>query len=106
VFADKPSQGSYGGEPLVASGGAASPGGLDVGKKLADEFGRHIDDCELLDRAIPYLADEGNQEGNGVTITVLGIAGEIAFGDDVFQQEPSNPRAEQPVVAHGCDSMA
>jgi hypothetical protein len=30
---------------------------------------------------------------------VLGIAREIAFGDDVFRQEPSNPRTEQRVVA-------
>jgi hypothetical protein len=93
-------------QPLVASGDAASPGGLNVGKKLANEFGRHVDNREAVDRPIPCLADEGNQEGKGVAITVLGIAGEIAFGDDVFQQEPSNPWAEQLVVAHGCNSMA
>jgi hypothetical protein len=37
---------------------------------------------------------------------MLGVAGKITFGHDMFQQETPDPRAKQSVVIHGVGSMA
>ena len=51
--------------------------------------------CETVDRSLGLLCDEGDQLAERIAVAMLGVAGEIAFGDDMLQQEAPNPGAKK-----------
>jgi hypothetical protein len=57
---------------------------------------------EAIDRFPGLLCDERDELAECVAIAVLGVAGEIAFGNDMLQQETPNPGAKR-LVGHEKD---
>ena len=54
---------------------------------------------ETVDRFLGLLRDERDELSECISIAVLGVAGEIAFSDDMLQQETPNPGAKR-LVSH------
>ena len=96
----KAGEGADGSKPLVAGSDLAAPRGLEVGEKSADEIRREIDHSETIDRLFLHPCDERDEQAERVAVAVLGIAGEIAFSDDMFQQKAPYPWAKQRVITH------
>jgi hypothetical protein len=60
---------------------------------------------EAVDRFPGLLCDERDKLTECIAIAVLGIASEIAFGDDMLQQKTPNPGAKR-LVSHEEAPMA
>jgi hypothetical protein len=85
VFADESCQRTNGSKALVAGGDTAAPGGLEIREKEPHELGRDIDDRKTVDLFSGLLGHEGNDLTKRITVAMLGIAGEIALGNDVLK---------------------
>jgi hypothetical protein len=94
MLADEARERTNGGKPLVARGDGAVTGDLDVGEKESDAISGDVDHMETVDRFPGLLRNERNELAKCISIAVLGVAGEIAFGDDMLQQETPNPGAK------------
>ena len=88
-------------QPLVAGLRGAAAVILDMVEELSHAPGREIVYREPLDRRAGPGADEREKEGEGVAVTLLRVAGEVALGDDVFGQEAAEPGAEGAWITHG-----
>ena len=73
---------------------------LEIGEKSADEIIREIDDSETIDGFLLYLCDKWDEQAECVAVAVLGIAGEIALSNNMFQQKAADPWAERGVITH------
>ena len=96
----KTGEGTDGGKPLVTGRDFTATRGLKIGEESAGEIGREIDDSETIDGLLLYLCDKWDEQAECVAVAVLGIAGEIAFSDDMFQQKATNPWAKRGVLTH------
>jgi hypothetical protein len=106
MLADEAGESADGGEPLVAGSDSTLTCGLDIGEKTANEISRDIVDVKAVDRFFQRPGDERDQQGEPIAIAVLGVAGKIAFGHHMFQQETPDPWAKQGTVFHGDVSRA
>ena len=70
-------------------------------EELPHVLGREVVHREPLDRLAGSGADEREQEGEGVAVALLRVAGEVALGDDVFGQEAAALGAEGTRITHG-----
>jgi len=100
MLSDKAGEGADGGKPLVTGGDLAAARGLEIGEKSADEIRREIDDSETIDGLLLNLCGKWNEQAERVAVAMLGIAREITFSDDMFQQKASDPWAKQGVLTH------
>jgi hypothetical protein len=75
------------------------------GEKEPDAISGDVDHMEAVDRLPGLLCDERDELTQCIAIAVLGVAGEIAFGDDMLQQETPNPGAKR-LVSHEKAPMA
>ena len=73
---------------------------LEMVEELPHAPGREILHREPLDRFAGLGADERQQEGEGVAVALLRVAGEVALGDDVFGQEAAEPGTERAGITH------
>jgi hypothetical protein len=101
VLADESRQGADGSEALVAGGNAAVTGSLEIREKEPDELSRDVNDRETIDRLAGLLCHEGDQLAERIAVAMLGVAGKIALGDDMLEQEAPDPRAKEGFVIHG-----
>ena len=72
-----------------------------MGEELKYAPGHEIVHRKPVDRLAGLGSGERQQECEGVPVTLLRVAGEIALGDDVFEQEPAQPGAERAELTHG-----
>src|ERR1700733_5589883 len=87
-------------KPLVASDLAAFAVTLQVIKEVADNCRRQVLDGHAIDGAAPLSTGEWQQQRQSIAVAGLGVAGEIALGHQMFQQEPTNPRAQKAFILH------
>ena len=88
-------------QALVAGLYGAAPVILEMGEELQHAPGREILHREEVDRLAGPGANERQQEGEGVPVALLCVAGKVALGDDVFGQEAAEPGAERTELTHG-----
>ena len=98
---DEAGEGADRRQALVAGLRGAAPVILDMVEELSHAPGREIVHREPLDRLTGLGADERKKEREGVAVTLLRVAGEVALGDDVFGQEAAEPGAEGAWTTHG-----
>ena len=84
---DEAGEGADRRQALVAGLRGAAAVILDMVEELSHAPGREIVHRKPLDRLTGLGADEREKEGEGVAVTLLRVAGEVALGDDVFGQE-------------------
>src|SRR6516162_984772 len=87
-------------QPLVASDLTALAIALQVVQKLADDFRRQLFHGHAIDGAAYLLAGKRQQQCQRVAVAGLGVEGKIALGDQMFQQEPPDPRTKQALILH------
>ena len=66
----------------------------ETSRSVRDAISRDVDHMEAVDRFPGLLCDERDELAECIAIAVLGVASEIAFGDDMLQQETPNPGAK------------
>ena len=98
---DEAGEGADRRQALVAGLRGAAAVILDMVEELSHAPGREIVHRKPLDRLTGLGADEREKEGEGVAVTLLRVAGEVALGDDVFGQEAAEPGAEGAWITHG-----
>ena len=69
-------------------------------EELAYAPGREVLNRDPVDGLADHGAEEGEEEGEGVAVALLGVAGEVALGDDVLGEEPAQPGAESAGLTH------
>ena len=57
--------------------------------------------CHTINGATSLPACKRQQQFKGVSIAGLGVAGKIAFGHQMLQQETTDPRAKEVLILHG-----
>ena len=58
-------------------------------------------DIQAVHRFADLIAEKRQQQLEAVAVALLRVAGETALGDDVIDQESSEPRAKRLGVTHG-----
>jgi hypothetical protein len=67
---------------------------LEIPQEPLDHLRRQLFDGQLLDRMLDLLTDKRQEQDQRITVAGLGIAGQIAFADEMLQQKSTNPWAE------------
>src|SRR5439155_2649370 len=93
VLADEAGQSMNGGQPLVASRNAAVSGSFDVTEKVSHQLRRHVDHRESIHWLVQVDRYKGNEQAQGIAVTAPRVAGEVAFADQVLEQESPDPRS-------------
>src|SRR5476649_1665883 len=100
MHGDEPRQRAYGREPLVAGDAAALPIVFQVVEEFAD-YGRGQSlDGHAIDGTAPVLAGKRQQEHQGIAVAGLSVPRQIAFCDQMLEEEAPNPWAEERVIFH------
>lgn len=90
-----------GAEALIARPTTTASIFLQMLEEPTEHERRQILDGQSIDRCLGRGAQEGQQQGERVAVAGLGVARQIALGDEVFQEKPPNPGPDQPSVTHG-----
>jgi hypothetical protein len=69
-------------------------------KKETYEIGRQIDHCKSVHGFSRLLCNKRNEQGQCIAVTSLSITCQFALGYQMFQQEASDPAAQQGGVTH------
>jgi hypothetical protein len=85
TLADKACEGTNGSKASIASGNTAVPRRFKIGEKATDKIRREIDNGEAVHGLLLLLCHEGNEQTQRIAVALLGIAREVAFGDNVFE---------------------
>jgi len=85
--------------PLVLSAAEALARYID--QELADDLRRQLFHGHSIHGAASLFAGKRQQQCQRVAVAGLGVAGKIALGDQMFQQEPPDPRTKQALILHG-----
>ena len=88
-------------QSLIARRHGAPAVVFEIGEELQHAPGLQILHREAVDRFAVLGADERQQQGEGVTVALLRVGGEVALGDDMFDQKAAQPRAECFRIIHG-----
>jgi hypothetical protein len=62
-----------------------------VSEKAAHDIRRHLGHDQPIDGRLVVIGGKRDQESKRVTITALGIAGEIALHQEMLEEEPTDP---------------
>jgi hypothetical protein len=85
-------------QTLIARSDAALALLFHVGEEEADAIGREVFDAKFIHR-LSYLAgNEGHQLAKRITIAVLCVARQIAFGNQMFNKEATDPRSNEDII--------
>jgi hypothetical protein len=79
------------GQPLVASGNRTLPRLLQIGQEEPHQIRRYIDHHQSVHRLVQFVGNERNQQSEGIAVTALRVAGQIAFGYQMFEQKTPHP---------------
>ena len=88
-------------EPLVAGLHGAAAVVFEVVEELPYAPGREVLNRDPIDGLADPGANEGEEEGEGIAVALLRVAGEVALGDDVLGEEAAQPGAERAGLTHG-----
>jgi hypothetical protein len=88
------------GQPLVAGGNGTLPSLFQVSQEEAHQIRRYIHHLQSVHGLVRFANNERNQQGKGIAITALRVAGQIAFGHKVFEQKPPHPGSQEVLVIH------
>jgi hypothetical protein len=91
--ADEAGKGADRRKTLIASSDGTAAILLEMREELQHQPGAEIAYGQAIDRLAQLAADEGQQQAEDVAITRAGVPGQIAFGNDVFDQEAPEPWA-------------
>ena len=90
-------------EALVACGYAAPAGFLQMLQKLPDVFGRKMIYFKLIHGFVHLASDERDEQCQGIAIALLRISSQIAFANQMLEEETPHPRPE-PGLSHNAPS--
>ncbi len=85
--ADEASEGSNGGEALVAGLRRAATVVPEMGKEVEHAVDAEVEHGEALDRLAGAFGDEGHEQGECVAIAQLRVAGQVALAHEMFDEE-------------------
>ena len=74
---------------------------FEVVEELPYAPGREVLNRDPIDGLADPGANEGEEEGEGIAVALLRVAGEVALGDDVLGEEAAQPGAERAGLTHG-----
>ena len=90
-----------GAETQIAGGSTAATLGFQMFEKAAHQKRGQILYGEPIDRSASRTRHERKQQNKCVPVAALGIARQIALGDQMLEQKAANSRSDQRVVTHG-----
>src|SRR5262249_53915452 len=101
VQADEVRQGADCCQALVARGGTTAPLLCQLAQEGPYSIGREVFDPEPVEALAGAAGGERQEQAQRVAVAALGVAGQIAFADEVLKQEAPDPRTQQGGVSHG-----
>ena len=79
------------GQPLVASGNRTVTRLFQIGQEEPHQIRRYIHHRQPIHGWVQLVGDERNQQGESIAVTALRVAGQIAFGYQMFEQKTPHP---------------
>ena len=98
---DEAEQRAQGGQALVAGSYGVAATLFEVAQEAACEVGINLFDGDLSGVGAVLLEQEAEQQQNGLAVTCLGAGAEVAFLDNVLEQEAADEGSEQVSAGHG-----
>ncbi len=91
VFGDESSHGMNGRKTLVAGSDGASPALFEMFEEAAQHVARQVEDIEAIHWLVPLGGGIGHQQRECVTIAALRVPAEVAFFDQMIEEESLDP---------------
>ena len=101
VQTDETRQRVYSGESLVSRRHTAFSFFFQFEQERAYSFTRQVDDFQAVNGFAGLSRRIGQKHPKGVTVAFLRVGSKIAFADQIFHQESTNPGAQQIGISHG-----
>ena len=87
-------------QPLVACGNRTLPRLFQVCQEEPHQIRRYIRHGQPVHGLVQFAGYERNHQGKGIAVTALRVAGQIAFGYQVFEQKTPHPGSQQRQIIH------
>jgi hypothetical protein len=72
-----------------------------MNQEIPDESRRQVIDGETINGLTHFLSGERQEQRQAVPVAGLRVAAKIALADEMLQEEPANPDAQQSSIRHG-----
>jgi hypothetical protein len=87
-------------QPLGASSNRTPPRLFRIGQEEAFHIRRYINHGQPVHGLAQFAGYKRNQQRKGIAVTALRVAGQIAFGYQVFEQKTPHPGSQQRQIIH------